>query len=819
MVDSSKGTHATPSPLTEEFQAKQIHLAKRDDGRRPASAPQPPDEFQCRPIRLGSRNRPLSTAVLPLHRASASDSLAEGSMRGEALPTPSRQSPRLRKHSSFNLLAEAIDTERSDASSATLTTDAQAAAPAATPIQIKSLPIERRRHSSASHSRGDSVVEGSYPDPNLSAPVCTDKIFAVCLVNFHHLRGPEVQYWRLNYHPQYNPALFRNLPFQALPDGSHLFEETFSNFNLCYDFATGESLDDDADYNTYSLEVHNMKSLKTLFGCLCVQQVRTELLLAEERERNSDITRSIVQKAVVVICRGQPIFNKIKDKLSIITGCYFQQGDFADFEILDLLFDLLNDRQEPAIEAPLRPGAPTLRHSLLRASIEPRNDPERQIEREEEFFVNLDLKGSVLKFGPKFLIIFKCLVLERKCMVYSTSNLELLTQFQNTLVLLMPNLIAHLDLAGCPLLDYTEIHGPLRKPVSLNTNSRHLMLRFFGLPLQIFNTKGSFWNSYLPLQQLNELSSDQTRSYMIGCSNLLFVNQLELLGVDVLVNLDLADITFPATKGTRPDNLTLLFHDKRFINNLVAEVRQRHQNHQQQLLEGANTASAAAAEESYIGSDDYIRYQFEDYLLSLLSTTRYNQYVEKFGAPPPGFSAEQPTASAPIDEDSWSSHLDVETNNVHNGDLTLFNKKFVESWTKTANFKIWNATADDFVFNFLDPKHLALSQNRAQGEEAYFSNLFSGFKRLTTGAGADATDMPATPKAHKYIPNEARIVSVINRLPQRIVPVKLKSDEQIVPVTLQGLENIVPVKLGPDSEDKTFGKKFSSWAGAWYKKK
>ena len=60
---------------------------------------------------------------------------------------------------------------------------------------------------------------------------------------------------------------------------------------------------------------------------------------------------------------------------------------------------------------------------------------------------------------------------------------------------------------------------------------------------------------------------------------------------------------------------------------------------------------------------------------------RYNQYSERFGQPPPGFNE--------------ASHI------------TEFNMKFIESW-KTQNFKIWNMMADEFIFNFIEPKHTAL---------------------------------------------------------------------------------------------------------------
>lgn len=830
----------TPSPSAEEFQGKQMRLAKRGQDSTSHGKSTQQDEFQMRPIRLGSRNRSIGSSTtapstdinnnngnnISSNINNSSNSSNTSPNRPTALslsqdlsetpvhsPRSSSSSISRKMHNNFNIVSTDVNNDTSLNNSSH--------------IQVKSLPIEKRRPSSVhsrGHSRGSSIVSptsqmlierSSFSGGHGPTYLCNDKIFAVCLVNFHHLRGPEVQYWKSNYFPEYVPSLFKNLPFQALPDGSHLFEETFSNFNLCYDFESGESLDDGNDYNVYSSQIKNMKTLKTLFGCSCVQQVKTSDLSQEEMDRNKDITRSIVQKAVVVICRKQPIFNKIKEKLSIITGCYFQQGDFNNFEILDLLFDNLNDIfTRPTMD---NKGADTKETELPPPSIDytyekAMNEERLKNEKEEEFFVNLNLQKSILKFASKFLIIFKSIILEKKVVIYSNNNLELLTQFQNTLILLMPNLINHLDLAGCPLLDYSEINGPLRKPISLNTNNRHSMLRFFGLPLQIFNTKGSFWNPYLPLQQLSELSANETVSYMVGCSNLLFVNQLDHLKVDVLINLDLTEITYPATKGVRPEELALPMYDKKFINNLVMEVK--HQKLQARLNE--------QKEETYVGSDDYIRYQFEDYLLSLLLTTRYNQYVEKFGAPPPGFNNTDNKSHGSHGHDDWSSTSDVETNNVQNGNLTLFNKKFIEQWVKTANFRIWNSVADEFVFNFLDPKHLAVGQTGYFGgeDEPYFNSIFNGFKKLT-GGGA-SPDPPTTPTTQKFIPKEVdRIVAVENKLPERIVAVKMRSDERIVPVTLQGGDNIVPVKLGGggDNDNKdTFGKKISSWAG-WYKKK
>lgn len=525
-------------------------------------------------------------------------------------------------------------------------------------IKIKKLPIvlSPRRVSQADLSKWD------------------DMVFALCLVDFHHVRGPEVQWWKSNYHSHYDQddKLFRNLPFQALPDGSHLFEETFSNFNLVYDFKNSISLDSLADIESFK---GNPNHLETLFGCLCVRQVKTSDLSSEELERNKDITRSIVQKAVVVISRKQPIFTKIKEKLSIITHSYFQQANFTNFEVLDDLFENLNDsfklvEEDDSLKRPMLPD-----ESMLLEN--------QKNEKQEEFYVNLNLRHILHQFRSNVLIILKALLLEKKVLIYSNNNLDLLTQFQNNLIALIPDLLNHLELSGCPLSDYTEKYSPLTKPNSLKTNDRQSMLRFFGLPLQIFNTKGSFWNPYLPLQQLDELTA---QTFMVGCSNLLIANQLTQFNVDVMVNLDTAQVSYPQGK---PDELVLSANDKKFITGLL---------------------SAHQSGESFVGSDDHFRYQFEDYIRSLLATTRLSQYMERFKSAPPGF--------------------DVQANRQL-GNLKSFGDHFVQAWFQTRNYKIWDAVCDEFVFNFHEPCHIAFTFTDIA--QTNLSTFLASFKKAPAG--------------------------------------------------------------------------------------
>lgn len=580
------------------------------------------EEFKMRPIRLGSKQHDEELV--------ASD---------EVLISPS-SSP---KRSSSDIINPTTPRRRS--------------------IQIKNLPI----------------IEKS-PSRLRTGPQPKDFIFAICLVDFHHIRGPEIQWWRSNYIPEYLSELFKNLPFQSLPDGSHLFEETFSNFNLIYDFSTNKSFDNLQDLSTFSDDPRN---LKTLFGCSCIRQINISDLSEEELKRNKDIKRSIVQKALVIINNHKPIFTKIKDKLSIITKSYFLQDNLAKFDVFDNLFENLNY--------------------------------EINFNDNEEFFINLNLKQTLIQLGPKFLMIFKALLLEKKVLIYSNNKLELLTKFQNNLISLIPNLINNLVYSGCQLSDYQEnSNGKLNKPTSLNTENRDSMLNFFGLPLKIFDTKGSFWNPYLPLQQINQLDFPETKSFMIGCSNLLFVKQLKDLGVDIVVNLDSYDVTYP--NGSISE-ISLSTYDKNFISNLISNCSN------EQILKSEN----------FVGNDDYIRYQFEDYLLSLLSTVRFTQYVNKFHQYPPGFSGD--------------GNSNNEDDNAFNGDYNCFNASFVNKWLTTKNFEIWDMTCDEFVFNFVKPRHVQVDLVN----QLTFTSFFNNYLRIKTSDDSDNEVKP-----NKYINHRER---------------------------------------------------------------
>lgn len=135
----------------------------------------------------------------------------------------------------------------------------------------------------------------------------------LCIVDFHHHRGPEIQEW-IGVDDGIDPATQNDwglIPYMALPDGAHQSEEEFSYFSLVH---TGEEV------NT------------SVFGISCMHQIDSAELLF----RPAEVTRSAVQKAVVAITDRPQSFSALRERLSVVTRAWFAQKDFRDIEILQV---------------------------------------------------------------------------------------------------------------------------------------------------------------------------------------------------------------------------------------------------------------------------------------------------------------------------------------------------------------------------------------------------------------------------------------------------------------------------------------------------
>ncbi|AMD18973.1 HBR072Cp [Eremothecium sinecaudum] len=484
-----------------------------------------------------------------------------------------------------------------------------------------------------------------------SREVCPNLVFGVALVDFHHTRGPEMEHWHSD---ELKECTWNNLPFQALPDGSHSFEETFTYFTLLYDDKDHRGLnciDEVTD--------ENLNACTTLFAISCARQIKSDQLL----NKGDDVTRSIVQKSLVVISRV-PIFGQIKDKLSIVTNALFLQRDFSDKTILHTLYQNLKSMFNSK--------------SLLD---------------ESNLYVGLSLRKIIYTFRKDVLLILKAILLERK-MIFYGSNVEELCSLQFGLISLIPHLISNLDDCGSPLLHKYESN--LTACDSFKSSDRKSVLRFLGFPLQIFG-KGGLFSPYTPLQQLDDLTSSKTKWYVIGTSNSLILEQKHKLA-DVMVNLDQKTVELVSTDKLLAQALQYTHHDRKWmdmiVNNVVGTWNEN------DLYTPSNF--------QFEGSEDFIRWQFEEYLTGLMSSVKLDKFISQnngyyliMKTIPPAYLSDNP--------------------------IVYFNNQWVQLWKKTRNFKMFYYYTDDRLFDLFEPKHV---HNVTDSMSAWQQKFIRSFKML-----------------------------------------------------------------------------------------
>ncbi|KAE9973683.1 hypothetical protein BLS_003471 [Venturia inaequalis] len=436
----------------------------------------------------------------------------------------------------------------------------------------------------------------------------------LCVVAFHHAsRGPEVETW-IGVEEGTDPATENDwslLPFMALADGAHSATEDFSYFSL-------------------RQAPKPERQASSLFGISCTRQLdSTELI-----NRPADVTRSSVQKAVVAIIDSPQFFGQLKERLSIVTKAWFSQRDFTDITILQ-------DFQES-----------------LAKSFKDQED-------ERDQFFGLSLREMIHEFKHQTLVLFKCLLLQPK-MLFFGSHCERLCMMQFSLISLIPGLIRNLQDCADPALNNYEEN--LVMPTSLKTSERASLLSYVGLPLQIFS-KGSLFGPYTPLQQLDILADDDTKSYVVGSTNSILLAQKDRYS-DILINLD--EDTIVISSQTLRNALQLTVPDRRWIDFLTQTVND--------TWDETNPGRPKTL--GYAGSEEFIRLQFEEYLLALLSSVKYRQYVEA------------------RKDDSKSLLTDVEGDPANE-----FGNEWIKAWMKTENYRIFNKFTDSHIFDIVEPNH------------------------------------------------------------------------------------------------------------------
>ncbi|GMF40220.1 unnamed protein product [[Candida] boidinii] len=166
------------------------------------------------------------------------------------------------------------------------------------------------------------------------------------------------------------------------------------------------------------------------------------------------------------------------------------------------------------------------------------------------------------------------------------------------------------------------------------------------------------------------------------------------------------------------DKLTLTPQDKRFMDFIVSHVTEFEKtefklgNSSSESVDKLNNVNSQStlnynnsSLKTYKGSDDFIRWQFEDYLIGMLSTVKYDNFLQNAN-------------------NTQLRSLNFSTDSVIKNEIDMFNIKFINHWKENClNYKIFNSSSDDELFNFFEPKHLFDEES-----DNIFKNLFKNWR-------------------------------------------------------------------------------------------
>lgn len=450
------------------------------------------------------------------------------------------------------------------------------------------------------------------------------------------------------------PSAWKHLPYLALPDGSHNFDEDTAYFHL-------PSLHD---------------STETIYGISCYRQIPLEKII----NRTPDMTRSTIQKSVCVLST-LPLYGHIQVKMSLITHAYFEEGDFSKISLLHDTYHHLN---------------------ACLSSID-------NISTSPHLFVGLSAVDLITRFRHKALLLFKLMLLESKVLFFYSPVRPLCSTIL-TLLSLHPGLIenglnksANINPVRPPTKEKDEEDivsnvAPILKESENNVHSTvnqhsndtvdediaqnnafvsniprdpsvdsldettmqnnmisiaQINSEHCGVPLSIFDN-GNLCQPYSCLSYMDILSDPSVRGYVIGASNILFKQKKNL--ADVIVEIEEGKVEIENVELKKQLHLTT--EDLRFADYLVRHVVQPEK--EDVFLDGVG----------WEGGDEWIRAQFKAYLLSLLRTSLQSE---------------------------------------GNPELNHFNPAFISAWQQTKNYQIW-LNQEHHAIMALEPCHPFVGQ-------------------------------------------------------------------------------------------------------------
>lgn len=144
---------------------------------------------------------------------------------------------------------------------------------------------------------------------------------------------------------------------------------------------------EDFSYFTLRHSGSDDRPASSLFGISCTRQLDASTLI----DRPPEVTRSTVQKAVVVIADSPQFFGMLRERLSVVTKAWFTQRDFTDTDIISRFQESLAEEKRREME-----------------------NEEKEGEEDRDQYLGMSLRELVREFRWQTLVLFKCCLLQPK---------------------------------------------------------------------------------------------------------------------------------------------------------------------------------------------------------------------------------------------------------------------------------------------------------------------------------------------------------------------------------------------------------------------
>lgn len=455
--------------------------------------------------------------------------------------------------------------------------------------------------------------------------------------------------------------------------------------------------------------------------------------------KSSDITRSAVQKAVVVLAR-QPVFGPVRQKLGIVTGAYFAQTDLSDTSILGDFYETLETGLRQGLGTSMPPSANT------EGGVADDDDAAElsiaTADSASALGMGTSLRELLYDWRGKLLVLLKLILLQKRVMLHGYP-IERLCTYEYSIVSLVPGILAQggLQDAASALLHGTDDRlrakaarqrtrnppssaksstqeesepgwttvakpdssnnvssGPPDADLELRRTSEEALKSLARYPFPLFG-EGALFQPYIPLQEIDTLSAGH---WLVGTSNSVFRSQSDV-SIDAFVDLQQRTIEFPTHKqgeknkvpgkdqpplspsdlqsisGPRLSQIVALTpSDRKWMDEVIGAVVD--------TWDPSNPSRPTTL--SFRGSDDWIRYQFETYVANLLGALKVAHHTP---IPPTPLQELEEEHGSQLTEDGKAVPRSI---NVPHPDpytlLPTFGRDFVAALTSTPAFGVWD---------------------------------------------------------------------------------------------------------------------------------